>query len=140
MRLPFDRLMALNSRRRQDRATLYYRSRVCCWGAKISPQAHRENKTGVFSVASADHRARGAEARKVLEQLNELAKQRYVPAYSRALIYTGLGERNQAIEWLEKAYEERSGSAIYFGPKVLPAFDSLRSDARFQALLRRVGL
>jgi TolB-like protein/DNA-binding winged helix-turn-helix (wHTH) protein/Flp pilus assembly protein TadD len=53
-----------------------------------------------------------------------------------ALVYMGLGEKDQAIAWLEKAYEER------FNPSVLrrPAFDPLRSDPRFQNLLRRIGL
>ena len=53
-----------------------------------------------------------------------------------ALVYVGLDERDQAIAWLEKAYAER------FNPGVLmrPAFDPLRSDPRFQNLLRRIGL
>jgi TolB-like protein/DNA-binding winged helix-turn-helix (wHTH) protein/Tfp pilus assembly protein PilF len=53
-----------------------------------------------------------------------------------ALIYVGLGERDQAMAWLEKAYEDR------FNPGVLlrPAFDPLRSDIRFETLLRRIGL
>jgi TolB-like protein/DNA-binding winged helix-turn-helix (wHTH) protein/Flp pilus assembly protein TadD len=53
-----------------------------------------------------------------------------------ALVYTGLDERDQAMFWLEKAYAER------FNPGVLmrPAFDRLRSDPRFQNLLRRIGL
>ncbi len=53
-----------------------------------------------------------------------------------ALIYVGLGDKGQAMAWLEKAYEER------FNPGVLlrPSFDSLRSDPRFQDLLRRIGI
>ena len=53
-----------------------------------------------------------------------------------ALIYLGLDEKDQAITWLEKAYGER------FNPSVLvrPCFDPLRSDPRFQDLLRRIGL
>jgi TolB-like protein/DNA-binding winged helix-turn-helix (wHTH) protein/Flp pilus assembly protein TadD len=53
-----------------------------------------------------------------------------------ALIYVGLGDRDQAMNWLSKAYEAR------FNPSILlrPAFDPLRSDARFQDLLRRIGL
>jgi tetratricopeptide (TPR) repeat protein len=53
-----------------------------------------------------------------------------------ALIYVGLGERDQAMAWLEKAYADR------FNPGVLmrPAFDPLRSDPRFETLLRRIGL
>jgi TolB-like protein/DNA-binding winged helix-turn-helix (wHTH) protein/Flp pilus assembly protein TadD len=53
-----------------------------------------------------------------------------------ALIYVGLGDRDQAMRWLNKAYEAR------FNPSILmrPAFDPLRSDVRFQDLLRRIGL
>ena len=53
-----------------------------------------------------------------------------------ALVYVGLDEKDQAMAWLEKAYEER------FNPSVLqrPAFDPLRSDPRFLNLLRRIGL
>ncbi len=53
-----------------------------------------------------------------------------------ALIYVGLGDQDQAMNWLNKAYEAR------FNPSILlrPAFDPLRSDARFQDLLRRIGL
>jgi hypothetical protein len=53
-----------------------------------------------------------------------------------ALIYIGLGDINQAMIWLEKSYKER------FNPSLLmrPCFDSLRSDPRFQGLLRRIGL
>ena len=53
-----------------------------------------------------------------------------------ALIYVGLGDRDQAMSWLDKAYQAR------FNPSILlrPAFDPLRTDARFQDLLRRIGL
>jgi hypothetical protein len=52
------------------------------------------------------------------------------------LIYVGLGQHDRAMNWLNKAYEAR------FNPSILlrPAFDALRSDARFQDLLRRIGL
>ena len=53
-----------------------------------------------------------------------------------ALIYVGLGDADQALDWLNRAYASR------FNPSILlrPAFDSLRADARFQALRRRIGL
>ncbi len=84
--------------------------------------------------------ARRAEAQKVLDKLNELSRQKYVPAVSRVGIYVGLGEKGKAFEWLEKAYEERSQGLIGYYIKVSPAYDPLRSDPRFQDLLRRVGL
>jgi serine/threonine-protein kinase len=77
------------------------------------------------------------EAQSLLDELNKLAKRRYVPAYEIAAIYTGLGKRDQAFAWLEKAYEERAGWMVYL--KVDPRLDSLRSDPRFQALLRRMN-
>jgi len=78
------------------------------------------------------------EAQKVLEELREYSKRQYVSPDNQALIYAGLGEKSKAIEQLQKAYEERAGQLIYLN--VDPRFDSLRSDARFQDLKRRVGL
>jgi tetratricopeptide (TPR) repeat protein len=83
---------------------------------------------------------RRAEARKVLDKLNELSKQKYVTAISRVRIYTGLGEKDKAFEWLEKSYEERSQGLIGNYVKVSPAYDPLRSEPRFQDLLRRMNL
>jgi serine/threonine protein kinase/TolB-like protein/Flp pilus assembly protein TadD len=82
-----------------------------------------------------------AEAQKVIDQLNDLSKEKYVPAGYRAVIYTGLEDKDRAFEWLEKGYEER----VVFGDatndiKVDPIFDPLRSDPRFANLLRRMNL
>jgi hypothetical protein len=55
-----------------------------------------------------------------------------------AALYTMLGDNEAAFEWLERAYRERSGSLTFV--KVSPIFDPLRSDARFQSLLRRLNL
>jgi hypothetical protein len=54
------------------------------------------------------------------------------------MIYARLGENDKAFVWLEKAYDERAGWLIEL--KVEPAWEKMRSDARFQDLLRRVGL
>jgi len=85
---------------------------------------------------------RKAEAKRVLDQLNALSKQKYVPAEYRARIYAGLGEKDKAFEWLEKAYEDRSIGTfpISYALRVDPIFDPLRADPRFQDLLRRMGL
>ena len=74
----------------------------------------------------------------MLDQLTELSEQKDVPAVD-MVIYAGLGEKDKAFEWLEKAYEDRSisGAAEI---KVDPIFDPLRSDPRFQDLLRRINL
>jgi hypothetical protein len=76
------------------------------------------------------------EARKVLNELKQLARKRYVSAYD--FIYVGLDEKDLAFTWLEKAYEERSWALSNI--KAEPRMDSLRSDPRFQDLLRRFGL
>lgn len=79
-----------------------------------------------------------AEASEVLANLQEIAAQQYVSAYSIAMIYLGLRDFDKAFEWLEKAVEERSGFLPFL--KVEPMVDALRDDLRFQDLLRRIGL
>ena len=79
---------------------------------------------------------RRADAQKMLDQLSEISKQKYVPAAYRAYIYVALGEKDRAFESLERGYEERLISVI----RVDPAFDPLRSDPRFADLLRRMNL
>jgi serine/threonine protein kinase/Flp pilus assembly protein TadD len=82
---------------------------------------------------------RKAEAEKLLNQLNELSKEEYVPPLSRSEIYLGLGDKENTFEWLEKAYEERS-ARLGVSIKGDPIFDPLRSDPRFADLLRRMNL
>jgi hypothetical protein len=77
---------------------------------------------------------RRPEAQKVLDQLTELSKQKYIPALD-MVIYAGLGEKDKAFEWLEKGFEDRTLRAI----KVEPTFDPLRSDPRFADMLRRMN-
>ena len=79
-----------------------------------------------------------SEARKVLAELKQLSEQGYVPAPSIALIYAGLGEKDQAFAWLEQGYEERAFQMQWI--KIEPRWDSLRSDPRFQDLLGRLGV
>ena len=77
------------------------------------------------------------EARKILQELAVRAKQRYVPSYQVALVHAGLGDKDKAFESLEKAFDERSTLLTYL--KMDPRFDSLRSDPRFKAMLRRLN-
>ncbi len=77
------------------------------------------------------------EALRGLEQLNELSKHHYVAAYWLALIHACLKDKEQAFLWLQKAYEERS--ARFALMKVDPRLDCLRSDPRFDDLLRRMN-
>jgi DNA-binding SARP family transcriptional activator len=78
------------------------------------------------------------EALKVLDELGELSKHRYVSSYRVAAIYLGLGETERAFEWLERAAHERDGWLVWLN--VDPVFDHLRSHPRFTDLVRRVGL
>ena len=81
---------------------------------------------------------RKREANQVANELLQLQKQRYVSPMAFVYVYTGLGDKDRAFAWLEKAYEERSNHIAFF--KVSPTVDPLRSDARFADLLRRIGL
>jgi hypothetical protein len=76
-------------------------------------------------------------ARQAVDQLMELSRSKYVSPYDIALIYTGLGEKDLAFAWLEKAYVERTGRLLELPD---PAFDSMRSDPRFLNLVKRIGL
>jgi Flp pilus assembly protein TadD len=78
------------------------------------------------------------EALKILDDQKRLAKQRYISPFNFAIIYTGLGDKNRAFEYLNKAYEEGAGGLSHF--PVRPMFDSLRSDPRYRELLRRMNL
>jgi hypothetical protein len=79
-----------------------------------------------------------SEALRVLTQLMEFSKTRYVSPYSFPLVYIGLGDREKACEWLQKAVTERSLSIVTM--KVDPVYDDLRTDPRFASLLRQIGL
>ena len=77
-----------------------------------------------------------AEARSILEDLLKSSR-RYVSPYGIALVYNGLGKRDEALTWLERAYAERHQGMVFL--KVEPKWNSLRPDPRFQNLMRRVG-
>ena len=78
-----------------------------------------------------------AEARSLLEELLKLSTERYVSPGNIALIYNGLGERDETLAWLERGFERRDAKMVFL--KVEPKWNNLRSDPRFQDLLRRVG-
>jgi len=79
-----------------------------------------------------------SEAQQILRQLKSQSGKSFVSAYDIATIYVGLGEKERALTLLEDGYEQRAEGLVWL--KVDPVFDSLRSDPRFQDLLRRVGL
>jgi TolB-like protein/DNA-binding winged helix-turn-helix (wHTH) protein len=78
------------------------------------------------------------EAEKIIGDLDRRSKTRYVSPYMMATIYAGLGDKNKAFDFLEKAYQQRSWDIPWF-LKADPRIDNLRSDPRFQALSQRVG-
>ena len=80
---------------------------------------------------------RARQARNVLRVLQTAAERSYVPSYFFALVHAGLGERDQALRYLEKAYEERSTVLAYV--QIDPRLASLRAEPRFVALVRRLN-
>lgn len=80
---------------------------------------------------------RHGEARAAIRALDHQRSRQYVSAAYAAAIYTGLGERDAAMERLERAFEERDDWVVYLG--VEPAFDPLRSDPRFVELIARIN-
>jgi tetratricopeptide (TPR) repeat protein len=87
----------------------------------------------VYGVAG-----RTADARKVLRQLTQQSRQRYVSAYNFAVLHAGLGERDEAFRWLQRVEEDRS--EWFAAVNVDPRLDGLHSDPRFAGILRSVGL
>ncbi|MBZ5554181.1 MAG: protein kinase [Acidobacteriia bacterium] len=80
---------------------------------------------------------RKSEAEKVLEELKQRSMRSYVSPYNMAVVCAGLGEKDAAFQWLDKAYDERPFYLTWL--EVDPDLDILRSDPRFSKLLRRVG-
>ncbi|MCI4331979.1 MAG: tetratricopeptide repeat protein [Thermoplasmata archaeon] len=105
-------------------------------------QAVESSGKSTISIAVLAHAyasaGRRPEALEILNELLDRSRTRYTPSYWLALVYTGLGDADQAIAWLERAYEERSSWLLWI--KVEPRFDPLRSDPRFATLLLRMRL
>ena len=91
--------------------------------------------TLAFAEAVAGERAR---AREILDELLRLRRDHYASAVSLAVAHAGLGERDDALRLLDEAAAERSFHLVYL--KVWPELDALRSEPRFQAMVRRIGL
>jgi len=99
-----------------------------------SPGTHAEASLG-YALAKS---GKEAEARSLLRGLLRSSAEHYVSPYNVALVYNGLGEHDEALAWLERAYAQRHQGIVFL--KVESRLNNLRSDARFQDLLRRVGL
>jgi Flp pilus assembly protein TadD len=79
-----------------------------------------------------------AKAEQVLTHLDDVAKQRYVLPQARVYVYLGLGEKSEALDWLEKYYDAQDFACWLL--KVDPVYDSVRHEPRFRALLKKLGL
>jgi TolB-like protein/DNA-binding winged helix-turn-helix (wHTH) protein/Tfp pilus assembly protein PilF len=87
----------------------------------------------VYAVKGDSRKARG-----ILERLHSISRKVPVAAHHFALIYLGLGEKDNALAWLEKARQQRSPMMAWL--KVDPRFDNVRPDPRFRDMMRKVGL
>jgi tetratricopeptide (TPR) repeat protein len=104
-------------------------------GVRLSGGSPLMNAALAQTLATAGAREK---ALQILDDLRKLATQKYVTPYFFAGIHIGLGEEDHAMEYLEKSYEEHSHWLMYL--HMDPSMDGLRSNPRFQDLLRRVGL
>jgi serine/threonine-protein kinase len=100
----------------------------------LDPQPYYEGALA-YTYARAGDRAR---AEQMLRDWDDRAKQRYISPGVRTLLHLGLGERDKALDWLEKCYEEQDG--FCWRLKVWPIFDPVRTEPRFLAILKKVGL
>lgn len=93
--------------------------------------SYKANLAHAYAIAG-----KRSEAIAILNELKDRSKHELLNPFDVALIYAGLNDKDQAVAWLEKAYQGR------FDPVILtwPAFDPLRADPRFQDLIRRIGL
>ena len=99
-----------------------------------------ENSPVVMAHLGAAHAKQGnkTEAMGVLTELQAMASRQYVPASAPAIVYAALGERNLALDWLEKAYDEHDFAIVQI--EVAPWFRTLRGEDRFQRLVTRLGM
>jgi len=74
----------------------------------------------------------------VVSELQALAAREYVPSSAMALVQAGMGNKADALDWLDRAYQEHDFSIVFL--QVAPWFDSLRGEARFDQLIRRMQL
>jgi tetratricopeptide (TPR) repeat protein len=107
-------------------------------------EAQLATRLSPFQTASVSYEAyalaksgKQGQARVKLNDLLELSRRRFVPPFHIALIYSGLGEHNEALDWLERAFDQRDPKITFL--KVNRKLDSLRNEPRFIDLMRRMG-
>jgi tetratricopeptide (TPR) repeat protein len=128
----------------------YYAHRVLGWALELKGSTHEAIAEyhralelyddpvvlGLLGHAEATIGKQG-EAREILIRLSEEARTRYVSSYAFAVIYLALGEKEQALDWLEKAAREHAAPNINL-IKIDPYLDPLRGDPRFEALVSKI--
>ncbi len=113
-----------------DEAVSEFQKAIACSGGSARMIAELGHSYGCAGKRDAAYR--------IIDELKELSSKQYISPYNIALVFTGLGEKDQAFEWLDKAFEDRSGLLVYLNTQ--HSFDSLRGDPRFHDLARRIGL
>jgi TolB-like protein/DNA-binding winged helix-turn-helix (wHTH) protein/Tfp pilus assembly protein PilF len=118
-------------------------------GKQMYPEALAEYRKGVATDSKDEWALSGlgwvyalmhdrTNAEKIIRQLKQDARERPDLALEIAIIYSALGEQDEAFAWLEKAYQNRDGALILVN--AYPFFDQIRSDPRFAELVRKIGL
>src|SRR4029077_11794833 len=113
-----------------------YEPAVTAWGKSIQFSQGASSFVAALGETYAKAGNRDA-AQRILERLDELSKQRYVTPYIVGRINLALGKRNEALGCLETAYQLRDSFMVFL--KTDPLLDDLRSEPRFQELLRRMN-
>ena len=111
-----------------------YAEAVAESGKEYELSGRNEIPFGIYGLAKSGKRD---EARDALEELLKLSATKHVPPYNIALIYNALDEREKAIEWLEKGFQQRDPKMTFL--KVEPKWNNLRSDTRFVDLMKRMN-
>ena len=101
---------------------------------EMDPDPTGKGYLGLYLAKS----GRRDEAIKLLSELKQESTQRYVQSYAFAMIYIGLGEKDDALDWLEKEVSERASNTRYFA--AAPELDDVRSEPRFKAMLKQLNL
>lgn len=130
------------ARSHQDLGRVYWEKGMPRQAIRAFKKAVSYSGRGSLYIAELAHAyavvGKRAEAVTLLKELTERAHKRYVSAYAFVLVYTGMGNKDQAFAWLNKAYDKRASTMPFL--KTNPTLASLRSDSRFQTLIRRMNL
>ena len=98
------------------------------------------SENSVFAMSGIGHalalQGKRTEALNVIKNLGELSQKQYISPYHSAVVYAGLGDKTQALAWLEKARNERFSWIPFI--RIDPFFDKLRLDPQFTALVQNI--